>query len=297
MNAMNMKTRKLDLSSRAMLVQLSIGQWTARKLDRKVSAEVALQHDAKRSAGNYNKVLLARGNLAAIAQVASQARADHADASLPWMQDGSRILPVDAYGRYTEVMRKHRVAFEREVKEFIAAYPEFVEQARDDLGALFNAADYPSARDVARRFHWSVTVLPMPDAADFRVDMDAATVAMLQADVAASVQDAVSRAMGDASERLHRVVRAMADKLAAYKPDLGKQGNPFRDSLVENVREVCDVLPLLNLTGDARLAAAIEQVRDTLAVHDAQALREDETLRRDVAAKADAIADAMAGWM
>ncbi len=45
-------------SSSAMLVQLSISQWTARKLDKKVSAEVADAKRAAKGAGNYNKKLL-----------------------------------------------------------------------------------------------------------------------------------------------------------------------------------------------------------------------------------------------
>lgn len=298
MNAMNMKTeRRTDIASRAMLVQLSVGQWTARKLDKKVSDDVAAQHKAKHGAGNYNKVLIARGNLAAIASVVAQARADHAYLSLPWLQDGTRILPVDAFNRYTGLMQRHREAFEREVNGFCANYPEYIAQAQDSLGDLFNRADYPSPDDMRRRFSWSVTVLPMPDAADFRVDLDAAAVAALQADMASNVQDALQNAMGDAFERLHKVVRNMADKLAAYDPAQGKQGNPFRDSLVQNVRDLVDVLPALNLTGDARLSQAIDRVRGKLTTHDAQDLREDDALRTETAKEAADIADAMAGWM
>ena len=297
MNAMNMKTtQRASLSNRAMLVQLSVGQWTARKLDRKVTADVATRNGAKSGAGNYNKVLIARGNLAAIGAVVSQAREDHAFMSLPWLQDGTRIMPVDAFNRYRAVMQKHRETFEREVNEFCASYPEYVEQAKETLGALYNPADYPKVEDIRRRFHWSVTVLPLPDASDFRVDLDAATVAELQAGMAQDVQNAMDSAMGNAFERLHKVTRNMADKLAAYDPSKGKQGNPFRDSLVQNVRDLLDVLPSLNITGDARLAQAIEDTRSKLTAHDAQDLREDDTLRADVAKAADAIADAMQGW-
>lgn len=297
MNALNMKTRPADVTSRALLVQLSCGQWTARKLDRKVSADVAVQHGAKAGAGNYNKVLVARGNLAAIAAVVAQARQDHAFYSLPWLQDGTRIIPAAAFTDYSARMAKHRETFENEVREFCANYPDYIAQARGELGALFNATDYPSVRDIRARFNWSVTVLPMPDAADFRVDLDAATVAVLQADMAANVHSAMQSAVKDTFDRLHKVVRNMADKLAAYDPDAGKQGNPFRDTLVENVRELVAVLPSLNVMGDARLTKAIDDVQTKLTTHDAQALRDDATLRNDTAKAAADIADALSGWM
>jgi len=289
--------RATDLTSRVLLVQLSISQWTARKLDKRVTADVAQREDAKRDAGRYNKSLVARGALAAIAAIAAEARVDHASYTLPWLQDGTRIMPVDAFKTYSAKMQKHREAFEREVADFLASYPDYIEQAREDLGGLFNAADYPSKWEVAKRFAWRVNTLPMPSAADFRVDLDKDTVAALQADMQADIKAAMGDAVKDVADRLHKVARAMADKLAAYDPAAGKQGNPFRDSLVENVRELVAVLPMLNVTGDAQIAKAIEDARAKLVRHDAQALREDAALRAETAQSAADIADAMASFM
>jgi hypothetical protein len=43
------------ISSSAMLVDVSISVWTARKLDKKVSAEVDVAKSTKTKAGNYHK--------------------------------------------------------------------------------------------------------------------------------------------------------------------------------------------------------------------------------------------------
>lgn len=290
-------TRAVDISTRVLLVQLNVSQWTARKLDKRVTADVAHQHGATRDAGRYNKVLVARGALAAIAAIVAQARADHAEMSLPWLQDGTRIIPVDLYSRYTATMSRHREAFETAVHEFMHDYDAFKDQAREDLGTLYNPADYPDAHSLRARFGWRINAFPMPSSADFRLDLDKATVAALQADLQADLNAALKTAVGDAATRLHDVARTMADKLAAYDPLLGKQGNPFRDSLVNNVRELLDVLPALNITGDATLAKLTDDARDKLAAHDAQALRDDGALRREVSEEAAKIADAMATWM
>lgn len=289
--------RAADLSQRVMLVQLSVSQWTARKLDKRATADIAERNDAKRDAGRYNKTLVARGALAAIAAIVASARQDHVTYSLPWLQDGTRIMPVDAFKTYAAKMQSHREAFEREVSDFLANYDDYIESARADLGALFNRADYPSKSELSRRFGWRVNTFPLPSASDFRVDLDKETLTALQADMQADIEGAFKTAMSDAAGRLHDVARAMSDKLNAYKPELGKQGNPFRDSLVENVRELVAVLPMLNVTGDARLAKAIDDARAKLVRHDAQALREDETLRQETAKAAADIADAMGAFM
>jgi hypothetical protein len=51
-------SNSISIASSAMLVELSISTWTARKLDKKVSAEVDSAKGTKTSAGNYNKNLL-----------------------------------------------------------------------------------------------------------------------------------------------------------------------------------------------------------------------------------------------
>lgn len=140
----------------------------------------------------------------------------------------------------------------------------------------------------------------MPDAADFRVDLDQATVLQMQAEMQDQIGQALKTATNDAFSRLHDVVQNMAEKLAAYDPAKGKQGNPFRDSLVQNMRDLLEIMPGLNLTGDAKLAEAIAKASEHLAIHEAQDLRENAELRAETAKEAsklaDEISEAMGGF-
>jgi len=81
-----------NLNEKAMLVKLSVSQWTARKYDKKVSQEINDQYSAH-DAGRYNKVLIAQEEIKKISKVASQARSFHYFNTLPWDDNGSRILP------------------------------------------------------------------------------------------------------------------------------------------------------------------------------------------------------------
>lgn len=288
-----------DLTSRAMLVTLSIRQWTGRKFDKRVTDEVNASHGAGRDAGRYNKVLIARDALAEITKIQNAARADHAKWSLPWLQDGTRIMPADAFARYSAAMQGHRESFETAVASFVASYPQYVDDARARLNGMFNESDYPSPSQIAKRFAWDVNVLPMPSADDFRVDLGAEHVDRIKADMRQAMQTAIDDAMGDAWSRLHRVVSAMAEKLAAYRPktDTERAQGIFHATLVGNVRDLVDVLPALNLTGDARLADMIERTRAKLITFDADQLKEDDNARAQVQEAAQAIADDMASFM
>lgn len=302
MNALNIITanaRPVDLSSRAMLVNVSISQWSARKLDKRVTADVNASHGAGADAGRYNKSLIARDALAEIKTIVSAARADHVKLTLPWLQDGTRILPAAGFAKYSETMRKHREAFEAATADFVANYPDYVRDAAAYLNGMFDPAEYPDASQIERRFAWSLRVFPMPDAADFRVDLAKETVDAMRREIADAMSDAVSDAMADAFDRLHKAVRHMADKLREFKPKSGddRATGIFRDSLVENVRELVAILPGLNLTGDARLADAIAATEAKLTAYDADTLRSDDAKRDEVAKAAEQIADDLAAFM
>ena len=95
-----------SLSSRAMLCSLSISMWSARKHDPDASQEIAQRHGAQADAGRYHKVLLPKAALAEIQKIVSDARQEHYFMTLPWDDNGYRVLPAAAYMDHTEKMRE-----------------------------------------------------------------------------------------------------------------------------------------------------------------------------------------------
>lgn len=282
-----------NLTEKAMLYRLNISQWTARRHDKSVSQEVASNHGTSVDSGRYNKVLIAREALSKIATAQSSARNFHYQNTLPWMDDGARILPAANYFPYCEAMAKFRAEFDAEVAAFLDSYADYVEAARVRLNGLFDAADYPPAREIARRFAFDVIPMPLPDATDFRVDLGAGEESRIRAEIQDRTNAAIAGAVKDTWSRVHDVVSKMAERLRAYS---GAKDGAFRDSLVSNVRDLVDLLPRLNVTGDAELAETARRMAEQLCQYDAQALREDSALRDKVARDAESIMASMEGY-
>src|SRR5262245_51537705 len=80
------------LSRKATLIAVEFSQWTARKLDKKVTDKVNREHGAAADAGNYRKLLIEAKRLEAINSVVSRARRLHASLTKPW-SEGVGILP------------------------------------------------------------------------------------------------------------------------------------------------------------------------------------------------------------
>lgn len=288
------------LASRAMLARLTICQWSARKLDRSVTDKVNRDHGAAHDAGRFNKLLISADALAEIQRIAGAARAMHHHFTLPWQDDGSRILPAAAYQDYAARMREFRRDFEAATAKFLSEYPAFVADARARLNGMFNPADYPDAADIRSRFSFSTPIDPIPDAGDFRVSIGDAQADAIRAEITDRLQDATRASVRAVYERIGEAVGRMAERLNAYKPADGRGGKAegiFRDSLVENVRELAAILPALNITGDPDLSALADRINRALIQHDAETLRETDSIRRNVAAEAAAIADHVSAFL
>ena len=134
----------MNLTHDAMLVSLRISAWSGRLYDRKASNHVAVHHEASASAGRYNKCLLPKAAFAALTATMSKARSSHYEQTLPWDDQGSRLLTVANYEHYMQLLDGLRERMVRERARFIEDYEDNIDQARLDLGKLFRIEDYPS---------------------------------------------------------------------------------------------------------------------------------------------------------
>lgn len=277
----------ISIASSAMLVELSISSWTARKLDKKVSAEVDSAKGAKTNAGNYNKNLLAgTGFLDTITKYAANARAWHLSQTLPWSDNGLRLLPVSNFITYKEQLNTLESNYKALVDKFIVAYPNLVSAAAFQLGALFDRSEYPEAEQIEKKFKFNVNFLPVPTAGDFRVDIGEDAKQELIASCNNAYNDRLNSAMKDAWSRLHEHLLRMSDRLSDTEDGKNKI---FRDSLLENAVELVSLLKHFNLTNDPTMEQARLDLANAIQNHSADDLREVDVCRHSVKSKVDEI--------
>jgi len=273
----------MSLTEKAMLARLTITQWSARKMDKRVTEEVRVNHDASADAGRYNKLLIAQEAIKTVQAVATAARETHYRLTLPWRDDGARILPAKAFFDYSKSMRDSEAEFNRAVAEFLAEYPVLVSDARHRLNGMFSENDYPSADKLRARFSWTISIDPLPTGEDFRVTIGDDETARIRAEIDARTRQALADGMRDAWQRLYDAVKHAADKLADADAI-------FRDSLIGNIRDLCGLLPVLNFADDARLEAMRANIETKLAGLDCDGLRRSPMYRHKAAQDAQAIA-------
>lgn len=278
------------LSERTVLSTLSIGVWSGRAADKQVTEEVSESHQADlKDAGRYSKQLISKKFMSKVGSVASVSRKAHRILTLPWQDDGTRILSTMGYKHYTQQMKIQRQSFNAAVDEFMKHLPEYITEAKPRLGTMFNPDDYPSTEDVKSKFTFDVEIRPVPEASDFRAELGDATVKAIVKDIEARGDARVKAALNDVFERILDSVGKMSERLRAYKPAAGSEPaeNSFRDSLIYNVQELADLLPSLNITGDKRVIELQQLLTTQLTSNSPDILRVDEHARKQTADQAE----------
>lgn len=269
----------MELQKKAMLVNLTIRQWSARRRDKDVGREVEKNHQAK-DAGNFNKLLIDKEALAPLVTIAGKLRDTHYNMTLPWTDDGSRLLPAKMYLDYTRAIADLRAKFDAAIADFAANYPTYKQNARKRLGTMYNPEDYP--KEVASKFGAKPRFLPVPDAKDFRVDLGDNEVKEIKKDIEASVSELMNAAENDLWVRMRECVQRIYDRLD--DPEA-----VFRDSLIENAQFIVSIANKLNIHDDPKIKKICNDIEARLCFAAPQRLREDKDLRKQVATSAIAI--------
>ena len=289
----------MSIEQKAMIVKLHISAWKGRKKDDRVTAKTNLDHGAQDGAGVYHKHLLARKHLADIQRAESEARSFHMRNTLPWKDGGDRLLPSKNFLRYNKGMRDLKQKFENAVAKFLNQYPKLVTDAKQLLGSMYHKNEYPNQTEIEDLFRFFTDIRPVPVSGDFRVELSENEVKKIKDQIDRSNENSRKEAMKDMWAKLYAPVKAMAEGMAdevdINNGKITKKGRVY-DSYVDNLKEITDILPDLNVDDDDDLNKMVQEVRNTLTQNTPGQLRKDPGLKNDTAQKAQDIMDKMSGF-
>ena len=208
--------------------------------------------------------------------------------TIPWetKRGGARLLPGANYQRFKAGIETLTAAAQDRADEFSANYPRLkgeYEAKLNGLAATIDPKYYPRPEDMRNQFNITVSYSPLPLSPESltlkflgRDEFD-----RLRAQIAGAWEKQEAAAMGDLYKRLAQTVAHMATTLA--NPD-----KVFRDSMVDNLTELADLIPALNFKNDPELAELAEIARGKLVI-DPVILRQDLIVRGQIAGEAGAL--------
>ena len=279
----------ISIATSAMMVELNISCWTARKLDKNVPKDIDAVKNTKVRAGNYHKHLLA-GNPhhEAVVKYAASSRLWNIKQTIPWSDSGPRIVTMENLfnGGYKQELDNRKAEFERLVDVFLGVYPTLISAAAFQLGDLFDREEYPQPEVIRSKFRFNYTLTPIPTANDFRIEIGEQAKRELVEQYEAAFNERLNNAMRDVWDRLYECLTHMSERLA---DDEAGNRKVFHGTLLTNARELIDLLAKLNVTGDAKLEEARRDLQNALLNTEIDTLKESDYVRENVKSKVDAI--------
>lgn len=281
----------MSIANNCMTTNIHFGMWEGHKLDKTATQELTTSKRSASDAARVNKHLVDKRWLQPLISARSALRTHWMSVTMPWKDCGDRLLPRQLYLKFIEEHSSLVREFEKQKEEFLTVgYPTAREQAEFRMGELLNEDDYPHTEDLRRKFYVRLVIDAVTEAQDFRVAMDDNARAAIQKQMEDNMASRVNTAMGDVWQRLGKTLKHFADKMQDEKAI-------FRDSTIENLREIVDLLPGFNILNDPQLAAIGDEIKTSIYGYDPDDLRKNPKTRAAISGEAARILASMQGFM
>ena len=309
-----------DINARAMLVTLNISTWTAARGDKEAAKAAnratgtSEKFKSGRDTGRFTRFLIDTQALEAGDSIAGSARSRHKKLTAPYSDDSTRIIGGVGYAKYMEMMESSQTEYLSWYTDiFKPSYPGLVKEAKEIRGEDFRAAQYPDIHQIDlergrwigpspqldRKFSFTITPGAVPDANHLSkiIGVSPEDMARIQRDALNGANARLERAVNDVWERFSAVVEHMVERLKVYGQKDGESGKKqfFTDTLVTNISDLVEIIPILNVTGNPEITAMAKRVTEELTHYSPEVLRQSASYRAQVTKAAENIMTSIRG--
>jgi len=213
------------------------------------------------------------------------------DLTLPYPEPGLRLIRQQDVGEFDRSMQRFRAELASAVTELDDAFLDLRSVARERLGQLFNASDYP----VSLKGEFAVTwEFPAVEPPNYLQQLNPALYEQQCQRVQSRFDEAVQLAEQAFLEELSKLVEHLSERLTG-----AEDGKPkvFRDSAVENLTEFFDRFRRLNIRSNEQLDTLVGDAQRILRGVGPQELRDRSSVRGRVASQLATVQASLDGVM
>lgn len=247
--------------------------------DKTVTGQVATTYQTESSSVGVSKRLFDNATLKPLRAIRSRVAKFVKEKTLPWDDNGGRLLPASNLTEFQVVIGECREALNEQVEKVIQNYQEIITEAKSRLGQMFDETEFPTVEQLREKYGIETNFEPMPKVDGFRLTGLNGENDKLKKEMTKSLTTKINNAHADIFDRLLSVMRHLSEKLT--EPE-----SVFRDSSVVAVFEEIRNARDLNFTNDTNLTDLCDRLEILLvscnvATMTPTALRASESNRQD----------------
>jgi hypothetical protein len=286
------------LKRKALTVRLHRKKPNRNKMDKDLSLELQeLKGVTDKSSLRVNKSLFPKDATKAYQDVLTKGGKYFYRSTTPWDDKGWRLLSIDIYKSFTKEMKKYARDFREAGLTFVESVKSHIVDMRGQLGAAFNIEDYSqylhangevNVEWINEQFVFEVEYGTVTGADDIRANLTDADREIIAEQITAQNEAKFAKSQQHLITSLHECIMAIHERLSDSE-------NIFRDTLIGNLEDLCDLIPKMNISDDPTINQLAADAKAGLCSWDPQTLRDDPDKRQDVADEADKMLKGMEG--
>ncbi len=253
-----------NIENKAILVSMTIKKWALSKKSKEAGAILATHYGAKNGAHSGTKHLLGgkennsfMDKAEAIRIKAQDCRDYFLEQTLPWANAGERILLNRNKANFDSKMRSLEGEFLKAVKEFVKVFPQAKDEAKTHLNKDFSEEDFP--QDIASKYCFEINRSPIVTGKDFRVDLMNEEIEEMSKSLDERNKKLTQEAMKEAFQRITKELKPVKEYFD--KVNSGNDKARFHPSLIQNINNLVEVIPNLNVTECEELNDLAKEVK------------------------------------
>lgn len=211
--------------------------------------------------------------------------------TLPFPEQGIRLIKEGYIELFDAKLHRFRSDLNDAVIELDEVYYELKQQARQRLGRLYNADDYPSSLNGLFQIDWE---FPNVQAPEYLRELNPELYEAERARVVGRFEEAVRLAEDAFTGEFAKLVSHLTERLSG---DESGQPKSFRDTAVSNLTEFFDRFRALNVRSNAQLDALVEEAQQVVRGITPDQLRSSDDTRRQIATSLSAVSASLDGMM
>lgn len=196
----------------------------------------------------------------------------HRNVTMPFLDNGMRMLNVEKLDEYMQKMASFKSDIQRLLLDLKPEWDNEIAKDMQRLGGLANPKDYPDFNEVEYRYKIDVKVLPVPEAGDFRFNVDKEITEELDR----MKQQARIEGRQEVYGRVENVVSAAMSNCSKDKPRI-------HETLLTNMADLADIMKYLNIHDDAEMSVVACKLKELAESATTFNLRNDEVVRKNLA--------------
>jgi hypothetical protein len=262
---------------------------TRKTLTREQTAQAADAFGAEEQFVSAGKRLLDTSHPAfkAVTAIRGRAVAYWRGVTLPYPEAGIRLIRQDQVGRFDDQFTGFGSELRDAVEQLDEHYAELKTSARDQLGRLYNSADYPESLRDMFALSWD---FPNVEPPDYLRQLSPELYQQEQRRISARFDDAVRLAEEAFTTELTSLIAHLTERLSGES-----DGKPkvFRDSAIGNLRDFFDRFRQLNVRSNDQLDALVEHAQQIVRGVDPRSLRGQPPLRERIVSELATVQSAL----